>query len=1498
MPIISPPLFSIKDLNIQVRLETCVDNVGIDFTGKKSYNFGLFREGIGFGITDINIVVTPSLQPLVEISFKDLYGNTLFGTQRVGGSLLNNQGGTNQSTAIDYSVLYNWPPPKFYFTFKGYLGKSVTWILNMKKLTTGYDSLDASYTLKATFVSNQWGFFADIPFLYLLAVKGLKKQGTTSTGDPNSSIQSIFDYIKTGKKIDVKKIEYTKDFDGLQRQVSSVQANVINAISSSKTVIPGKVVKGEVNGSSINGFANFGVVLPAWLTPDEVRVQSANSDTLQKLNSFLLNKCFFVSTGSTINFIANTDSTINLAAYQNYKYKQVDPTKPDPQVTQNINNVNSKLTQLRKNLTLIDQAIQQKFYIGTKSELSKITISEVFKRLAGDSAYILGKILSAGIKGYSNNSDIRNSPDISSKIIGNAFPLTYLSDDQHAEEVPATTENLGGLDIGVDNNEMQFVLDFIAAISEGISENSQFDNPSTTGSDDAILKTRVNNLEILQGNPYAADYKNIASNVLLRSAIISYFTRSNDPNRPGDYGNSLLFDNDSDTNISELSTKDIDNLGTSKIASLNDNDQFSLKLFCNFFLNLFNSDGSINPNASSTPQTVPSLPGDETVQLIQTNINSSGQLTASPVSDLMRYNVLLSSGGQTGTDQVTTVFDFFINKMVPILQSSNPEMTKSKLFLENGIANRFYNNNLPWLFPNDANDKYSMLLFEGDDASNILSKNSAPTDTEYQGLSANEKDNPNIPIKLGHDEPLGIVSIDSYNDSSGKKLGRVSILQSYINSDAVVSYNKMKANPLDDVAFYDSGQYQVLDPIYKYDNTAFLENYTYDQDPALTTRINPFNIVADNQSANENQLPAQGIAYTIFTHNDSSNTAWGMFLDTTAGRNQRISIYTMCQAILNQMTTLEQQKSVVIGGVLANANEEQNSIYKQFHNIYHQWNLLAYQELDSYSPGGANNICGVQYTNQDLGQTLEQEFTDFHDNANYSNMQTDGQQPPNSAFIYDYPLNSVKGSGFEVDVKNSIINIDALYKPDANTTVLNIIQQICQKNNFMFIPFPGNGTNDVTDIYTPNPVNTKIAIRNYFYVMFLPSAESRVYGNNNVTPKGLMQQEVNPENFQVSAVEVKFGSVDNMVFKGLNVNLDDNKPTAESIVNLQRLVSNENNNKSVTRDSSMLPVTEGRSYTASLDMLGNAQIYPMQYFYIRKSPIFGGLYQIMKVEHAITPNNMTTKVEGVRLAFSTGSGYGGISPVTLGSLSMVNVLSELNLPPGATSGPIASNITQQISPNSLFSNTEGFNPYGGNVTLDITKLAGSIPNSVYDQLDFVISRYGINTTLTMSHFLAQTAHESGNFTMTTENLNYTNASRLQSVFPGYFPGNTANNYVGNPQAIGNHVYANRNGNGNEASGDGFKFRGRGYLQLTGKANYIAFGKSALIDLVANPNLVATSYPLISAGWFFNQNGITGIAAQGSDVNTITSVTLKVNGGTNGLQDRINQFNKFYKILNS
>ena len=155
-----------------------------------------------------------------------------------------------------------------------------------------------------------------------------------------------------------------------------------------------------------------------------------------------------------------------------------------------------------------------------------------------------------------------------------------------------------------------------------------------------------------------------------------------------------------------------------------------------------------------------------------------------------------------------------------------------------------------------------------------------------------------------------------------------------------------------------------------------------------------------------------------------------------------------------------------------------------------------------------------------------------------------------------------------------------------------------------------------------------------------------------------------------------------------------------------------------------------------------------------------------------------------------------------------------------------------------------------------------------------------------AHFFAQCAHESGNFKAFSENLNY-GAKGLRGIFGKYFPTDAlAKAYERQPAKIANRVYANRMGNGDEASGEGFAFRGRGALQLTGKFNYKAFADYiGRPDIMTNPDLVATELAFESALWFFDKNKLWGICDQGINDAAILALTKRINGGTHGLDDR-------------
>jgi len=170
------------------------------------------------------------------------------------------------------------------------------------------------------------------------------------------------------------------------------------------------------------------------------------------------------------------------------------------------------------------------------------------------------------------------------------------------------------------------------------------------------------------------------------------------------------------------------------------------------------------------------------------------------------------------------------------------------------------------------------------------------------------------------------------------------------------------------------------------------------------------------------------------------------------------------------------------------------------------------------------------------------------------------------------------------------------------------------------------------------------------------------------------------------------------------------------------------------------------------------------------------------------------------------------------------------------------------------------------------------------------------TPVRAAHFFAQTAHETGGFKAFAENLNYS-ADGLKGIFGKYFPGTLAESYARNPEKIANRVYGGRMGNGAETTGEGFKFRGRGALQLTGKENYKAFSDYLKKpEIMTNPDLVATTYSFESAMFFFDKNKLWSICDQGVNDASILALTKRINGGTHGLADRSEKTKKYYEYV--
>jgi len=1191
-----PQPFSMKDLFIDVKLEAYVKGTTFDFLGRKLFSTQFLREGIGFGITNIEIEVNTSLQPIVTVTMKDMYGLTVFGGQS------RNDDYDNQS--YDYSVLFDWPPPKFLFSFKGYLGKPVSWLLNLKRTTTNFNSSDGSYEIKCEFVPNQWGFFADLPMLFLLAAKAMRRDRVGNSPANPAYVTSVFDLIKIGKQVEVKTKDTTKEFDELIKQLGSLKSNIAGTLVSSKVVGFGDEITGVVNNIPIKGFKK--ITIPkledfdsSVNTEEKVNLKISDPTSLSKVNTYML-----------------LHLKIDGKYYHNFSipsYSSLQPNESNTSIAKN-----QTIEGINKNIRLIEDEIKRRVYNSSKSKLKKITIGEIFSQLAKDAAFIIGNIIESGLKGYNNNVDSRSQNE--KNLIGQSFPLMI---KDNGEEVPATTENFGD-DLGVDKYEMDFVRKFINAISEGIAKDLIDDNDSNL-SDDSTLKNRINNMEIIKGNPYKPFYRDIATNILVRGGIAGFVTRSNDPNKPGDYANDFVdfyFDREGADDLIALAELDSKNITDGILSQMSDVDILSLKRFCKFFGRFYQENGEylIERDKDGNTSKGAEITSADQASTYKVIMEDSPEVTLTfeqLFKELKKGNIDFSSnktGGLVLPAEELEEDSEFSTSQVPSsidpIQFIDDEEYTAKKIINNGIA---------YTKPLNNSDRYWYVVFEGNDNVKAQEANSSPSDSESKGSERDES----------QDEPVGYLPINAVKDSEQKELGYYKLFNDRQSQFLLVSYDKLK-NP--ESSFYDK------------DESSGFQNYLF------TKKIYESKEEAIYEGKKPGEYAIAGeIGMTVFSNFDGDTfgedgLVFDMFSNTRQSISQRVFIKHICKLILQNINKLEEERNQVIGSVLGKAAEQEVALYKQMHTLFHQWEVLSYA---SNKKSDSQKVDG-------LIDELEEKYGGSHNDITSSE---DVNGLPDGAFVYEFPLqriNGVKG-GKPIQVRNSLINLEPLYKLNGDTSVLNIIQQICTKNNFLFIPIPGNASYmNVSDLYSPSQMHASIDVRNFFHVLFTPTPESRAKTKNNGAPLALSE---NHKNYDTNSFAIKYGHPDNQIVSNIQVGTDDNKVTAESIVNLQRLADNENQNKVVTTDCSTLPVLEGRSYKATIDMIGNAQVYPMQFFFLENSPLFGGLYQVMDVKHSITPNDMKTSVGGMRMRF-VDSGYGSIKPVTLETLEGLGKLEE------------------------------------------------------------------------------------------------------------------------------------------------------------------------------------------------------------------------------------------------
>ena len=1155
-------------------LTAIVNGSCYDFMGRKIFTTGFFRKNIGFGITNIDIEINQSLQPVVTITFKDLYGNVVFGKKSADADI------------PDYSILFNWPAPKFLFTFKGFLGKQVSWMLNLKKTGTTYQS-DGSYDIKCEFVPNQWGFMGDLPFLFLLAVKGLKKKELPSNEFKN--LQTIFDLIKIGKKVEIKTREVSKEFDNLLQQMTLIKlGRIAEAICYSGLIRLGEEIDGTVGNLKITGsreskFASIIINAPSgYETPEKIKQYIApGGEALRRMNTFL----FLNATISGAGFVKL--SNLNDVTFEDGGFKTAESRQ--------------RTTIISNNIKLIEDAIKQRTYESSKSQLRQITIGEVFKQLAQDSGYILGKILEAGQQGLENNSNrIEKAKD--NKIIGVQYPL--MVDVDKNEEIPATG-------VGIENYEMDFVNKFVSAVSEGVAfDLIQEDKLAGLTSDNSLIK-RINNVEAPRGNPYSPFFRNIAQNIMIRAGIIAFLTRSNDPNYPGDYQNTVKafgidtgigvpIDRESIEEILELATADMENVPVSMLSQLSDKEYIQLRQFCLYWTKLMTEDGIYyqDDDGKPTSDKIPTSGFQESVD----NALANKRVLVDKVGDV-RKNLKVIYREVFGQAKSAN------NEDGSVIDNS----TASYIDENSMQARAVYNNKILYRVPSASieKDKYVFVLFSGADSTKARESNSANSDSKLGGEDLDE----NL---------LGIVPIDTYVDSDGNELGRVKLANERF-STAVLNYAEMLNPPR-----------KAWGSLTGWESACVYSVDVQITKPELIT--NPIT-----------QIPPSNLAIAIAFHpyEKDKGLVFAPFYETSSGRNHRAAIRKMCDIVLKNMETLQEERDKAISSVIGKAEEGKKALYKQFHVLYHQWEVLMYNDPNK------DDVCSHPKINsKTIVNTLEERYGGKNTQERHIAIQKESRKSKiktldSNVFIYDCVVSDIAN----IDVRNSLINIEPLYNPDGNTTVLNMIQQICTKNNFTFVAVPGNGDfNDYSEVFKPHP-STSQRIQNLFYVIFSPTPESRTTLSNSSSK--ILSQTKSPI-LNTEAFEVKIGSPDNKIFKELTIDSAENKPTAESVITLQKISDNQNQNKRNGMDCSALPVLEGKSYTAGFTMIGNAQIFPMQYFYLNTVPLFDGLYQIKRVKHNITPNNMTTNAEGMRMRMSLGS-IATIRPITLDTFENLDV---------------------------------------------------------------------------------------------------------------------------------------------------------------------------------------------------------------------------------------------------
>lgn len=1123
-------------LDFMLTAETIESNNSIDFTGGQTFNIGAYRDGQIFGITNIEIDIALNQQPQVDITFKDAYGNTALRTN-------NNK--------YNFKKLFELPPPKFTLTFKGYLGKAVSYILQLRSSSITFQPNDGSYEIKAKFVPNIFGFYGDIPYKYLWSVDKLR-----SERDGSSSDLTILQLAENGKIFNQAVQTASANYSDLEKKLNSLNSIDDLIYNDFNSGLFSSAVSAETGSREARKIVSITTqdtkLAEAGFKPIEFNIiyQNASGIAATLPASTPSGTTWEKRYGNAIKASIKTDSNQDqISLFKPGWYQEADKLLNGAKGTEI-----SEL--ISKNLEAIKTATQRTAGSSVQeSVIDSQTIKSVMSLLASNTAYILGYILEGALLGYDTNKGRESNNDI----IGLYYPLTNAVSQENASLYDQKPDPSASI-------EMSYVKDFMRAQFEGIqvvqkyveeqqSQESGVEGAIQTG---GLLKKRITNVEVAKSNPYAGQ-NNIdmfCVNLLQRCGLMA--TRMAGALSVDAPKNNLI---DYTTLRSNLAVSEYENM-SDYIKSLAGTEKEQLRKFCTVVTDFLNSNGTFKKQL---------------------------------------------------TDQIEGItFQNYFTRYFELMKT-------------NGLDNKMF-------FDGRADSLWCLYFINN----NVLYHNEKSLYDAFEKVVSGRKAN---------------------NTLRGFSNGDLLMYIKPENKPTLQSGVTLNGGTADVTAPYKSGFFRFYEMNDDYvdwfpDETVFLD-YSKMIDGSFKE---PDDLIIRRSEDTKDGVPKfeEGSLFAFYGNiNGASVQNLKKYVLTLGDTTTAANLHWICTKILSDTAGAKSAEDLKKAeddkkkqendpnAVESPAKEpftfDQNlydAIYHQFHHICNSWMTVVLSALQ-----GRDAAIELAKSKQ-LAKKLE----DIYKGT------SDGSQNYNITYIYPLAAISLE-SNASFPVEEAIVNTSLLLEYNTETTVFNTMSQICQQNNFLLQSIPGGvqrsleSEQDLLSIFTPSS-SVNPSGKNALCVIWQPTPESRAINNSGSFLYDYEKFKSGLNNMKTKIPLFEFGSPNNIVVKNIKATTDDNKVTAESILAVEDIMNPQNPQKRKAVDCSMLSVMQGRSYRLNMDILGNANFIPTQFFAVGNMPIFTGLYWTNRVKHNITPNDMGTSIEAIKMKFDGNSKFLGVEPIT------------------------------------------------------------------------------------------------------------------------------------------------------------------------------------------------------------------------------------------------------------